>query len=230
MRRGRGQGLRRFSIGCTHGRTAVCGKLSGRGGAARERSAGRDRAIKAWEEVMASKLALDPRVDPRIKAVFATFELPTPTSVASREETSRGRSRRISDRHGRRHKGVPGCHGYGNDRAVHRAECPHRAVHLLARWQFGQYPVHPAGERQDPTVRLLHSRRRDGDDVLLLWQLPRLGPDDCSPRRRGGDGRFPQRGPRFDGAGSRTLSGRSQRLCLGPEVGPCQCGETGHRH
>ena len=35
---------------------------------------------------MASKLALDPRVDPRIKAVFATFELPTPTSVASREE------------------------------------------------------------------------------------------------------------------------------------------------
>src|SRR3954451_14076198 len=86
MRRGRGQGLRRFSIGRTHGRTAVCGKLSGRGGAAREQSAGRDRAIKAWEEVMASKLALDPRVDPRIKAVFATFELPTPTSVASREE------------------------------------------------------------------------------------------------------------------------------------------------
>jgi hypothetical protein len=35
---------------------------------------------------MASKLALDPRVDPRIKTVFATFELPTPTSVASREE------------------------------------------------------------------------------------------------------------------------------------------------
>ena len=35
---------------------------------------------------MASKLALDPRVDPRIKAVFATFELPRPTSVASREE------------------------------------------------------------------------------------------------------------------------------------------------
>jgi acetyl esterase/lipase len=35
---------------------------------------------------MASKLALDPRVDPRIKAVFATFELPTPTSVANREE------------------------------------------------------------------------------------------------------------------------------------------------
>jgi acetyl esterase/lipase len=35
---------------------------------------------------MASKLALDPRIDPRIKAVFATFELPTPTSVASREE------------------------------------------------------------------------------------------------------------------------------------------------
>jgi hypothetical protein len=45
-----------------------------------------DRAIKIWEEVMASKLALDPRVDPRIKAVFATFELPRPTSVASREE------------------------------------------------------------------------------------------------------------------------------------------------
>ena len=40
---------------------------------------------------MASKLALDPRVDPRIKAVFATFELPTPTSVASREEISRMR-------------------------------------------------------------------------------------------------------------------------------------------
>ena len=35
---------------------------------------------------MASKLALDPRVDPRIKAVFATFELPRPRSVASREE------------------------------------------------------------------------------------------------------------------------------------------------
>ena len=35
---------------------------------------------------MASKLALDPRVDPRIKAVFAQFELPTLTSVASREE------------------------------------------------------------------------------------------------------------------------------------------------
>src|ERR1700750_1088454 len=35
---------------------------------------------------MASKLALDPRVDPRIKAVFAAFELPQPTSVASREQ------------------------------------------------------------------------------------------------------------------------------------------------
>jgi acetyl esterase len=35
---------------------------------------------------MASKLALDPRVDPRIKAVFAAFELPRPTDVASREE------------------------------------------------------------------------------------------------------------------------------------------------
>src|SRR6185369_11978115 len=41
---------------------------------------------QTWEEVMASKLALDPRVDPRIKAVFATFELPRPTSVASREQ------------------------------------------------------------------------------------------------------------------------------------------------
>jgi hypothetical protein len=35
---------------------------------------------------MASKLALDPRVDPRIKAVFTAFELPRPTNVASREE------------------------------------------------------------------------------------------------------------------------------------------------
>ncbi len=35
---------------------------------------------------MGSKLALDPRVDPRIKAVFAKFALPTPTSVASRAE------------------------------------------------------------------------------------------------------------------------------------------------
>ena len=35
---------------------------------------------------MASKLALDPRIDPRIKAVFGDFELPKPTSVASREE------------------------------------------------------------------------------------------------------------------------------------------------
>src|SRR6516165_7261580 len=43
-------------------------------------------AVKAIGEVMASKLALDPRVDPRIKAVLANFELPTPMSVASREE------------------------------------------------------------------------------------------------------------------------------------------------
>jgi acetyl esterase len=35
---------------------------------------------------MGSKLALDPRVDPRIKTVFGAFELPTPTSIASREE------------------------------------------------------------------------------------------------------------------------------------------------
>jgi acetyl esterase len=35
---------------------------------------------------MASKLALDPRIDPRIKAVFAAFELPAPTNAASREE------------------------------------------------------------------------------------------------------------------------------------------------
>jgi len=35
---------------------------------------------------MAPNLALDPRVDPRIKAVFAKFELPRPTSVASRED------------------------------------------------------------------------------------------------------------------------------------------------
>src|SRR5690242_3323892 len=35
---------------------------------------------------MASKLALDPRIDPRIKAVFGDLEWPRPTSVASREE------------------------------------------------------------------------------------------------------------------------------------------------
>src|SRR3978361_1497178 len=35
---------------------------------------------------MGSKLALDPRIDPRIKAVFSAFELPRPTNVASREE------------------------------------------------------------------------------------------------------------------------------------------------
>src|ERR1700732_2878850 len=35
---------------------------------------------------MASKLALDSRVDPRIKAVFAAFELPRTTNVARREE------------------------------------------------------------------------------------------------------------------------------------------------
>ena len=159
---------------------------------------------------MASKLALDPRVDPRIKAVFATFELPTPTSVASREEILAEEGTELGNREGRGHKDVPGCHGYGTDRAVHRTECPHRAVHLFARRQFGQHPVHPADGRQDPTVRLLHSRRRDGDDVLLLRQLPRLGPDDCGARRRGGHGRFPQRGSRVDGAGSRALSGRSQ--------------------
>jgi acetyl esterase len=39
---------------------------------------------------MASKLAEDPRIDPRIKAVFAAFELPEPTSVASREEILAG--------------------------------------------------------------------------------------------------------------------------------------------
>ena len=146
-----------------------------------------------------------------------------------RGDSGRG-GHRVGDRQGRGHEGFPRCHGYGSDRAVHGAERPHRAVHLLARRQFGQHPVHPAGERQDPTVRLLHSRRRHGDDVLLLRQLPRLGPDDRGPGRRGGHGRFPQRGARFVGAGGRALSGRSQRLCLGPEVGPRQCGETGHRH
>ena len=35
---------------------------------------------------MTSKLASDQRVDPRIKAVFAAFELPRPTNAASREE------------------------------------------------------------------------------------------------------------------------------------------------
>jgi len=55
-------------------------------GCCRGESAGRDRAIKTWYDVVVSKLALDPRVDPRIKAVFASFELPTPRSVASREE------------------------------------------------------------------------------------------------------------------------------------------------
>ena len=39
---------------------------------------------------MASKLAEDPRVDPRIKAVFAAFELAKPTSVSSREEILAG--------------------------------------------------------------------------------------------------------------------------------------------
>jgi acetyl esterase len=35
---------------------------------------------------MGSRLTLDPHVDPRIKAVFAAFQFPTPTKVASREE------------------------------------------------------------------------------------------------------------------------------------------------
>ena len=42
--------------------------------------------MKPWEEAKVSKLAQDPRVDPRIKAVFATFELPPPKSVANRQE------------------------------------------------------------------------------------------------------------------------------------------------
>ena len=52
---------------------------------------------------------IDPRVDPRIKAVFATFELPTQTSVASREEIFADEKHRGGDRHGRGHEGVPGC-------------------------------------------------------------------------------------------------------------------------
>ncbi len=35
---------------------------------------------------MASRLADDPRIDPRIKAVFGSFSLPVLPSVASREE------------------------------------------------------------------------------------------------------------------------------------------------
>jgi acetyl esterase len=41
---------------------------------------------RSQEDSMASKLEMDPRIDPRIKAVFAGLELPPQGDVASREE------------------------------------------------------------------------------------------------------------------------------------------------
>jgi acetyl esterase len=139
---------------------------------------------------MASKLALDPRVDPRIKAVFAGFELPRPTNVASREEMLAEEGTEAATAKAAAMKAFL-------DTMDTEMIAPSAGLSVRTE-RFTSSPdgnsvniqfIRPANDKI-LTVRLLYSRWRHGDDVLLLRQLPRLGPDDRGPGRRGGHGRF----------------------------------------
>jgi acetyl esterase len=106
---------------------------------------------------MASKLALDLRVDPRIKAVFAEFELPRPTNVASREEMLAEEGTESATA---RAAGMKAFLDAMDTEAIAPsggAGRAHGAIHFLPRRQFGQHPIYPAGQRQDlPCVYYIH--------------------------------------------------------------------------
>ena len=92
---------------------------------------------------MASKLLADPRIDPRIKAIFGAMPETQPLGdVANREEllaieaSESGRAMAAAQKamidmrqRGRRALGWPGH--------------PHRALRLVAGRQLDQHPVHP---------------------------------------------------------------------------------------
>ena len=101
---------------------------------------------------MASKLAEDPRIDPRIKAVFGSVELPALPSVASREELLQ---QEYSDA---ALAGAAGLKAFLDSMGTEEA-APSTGLSIRT--------VHPSGPRPDPALCLLHPWRRHAVLVLL---------------------------------------------------------------
>ncbi len=127
---------------------------------------------------MAAKLMADPRIDPRIKAVLGGWpDLPPrarregPRPVAGRGLDAGGEGARRGD------EGDDGGDGQRRDRAIGRADDPHRDLHVAAGRQPDQHPVHPPRGRGDRAVRLLHPRRRHAVDVGVRRHVQGLGQD-----------------------------------------------------
>ena len=146
---------------------------------------------------MAYDIAGDIRLDPRLKAILAGHgrRRRRATSTVARRcwprRTRRGaRSRRS-------------CSAASWICATPRTAAPsaglagpHREGRLRAGRQQDQPPGHPARQRRDGRLRLLHPRRRHGVTVVLRRHVPRLGQDHRRERRRRRHGRLPQLGRR----------------------------------
>ena len=116
----------------------------------------------------------------------------------------------------------------GTDRAVHRTECPHRAFASSpdgnsVNIQF----IRPTDGKILPCVYYIHG----GGMATMSCYTASTAPGAGSSPRKASPWRWSISATRSRvlGARSRALSGRPERLCLGPEVGPRQRGEAGHR-
>ena len=98
-----------------------------------------------------SKLNDDPRIDPRIKAIFGmTPDFGPAGDVKNRAEML---AYEASEE--------------GLATAAGMKAMFDRAVPVCAGRQLGQYPIHPPRHRRDPPLRLLHPWRRHDGHVLL---------------------------------------------------------------
>ena len=168
---------------------------------------------------MASKLAEDPRIDPRLKAMFGAMEMMATADVASREELLALEHSEAGNARAAQLKAM--LDALDNEFVAPSAglvTTEHKVVSAPDGNTINIRFIRPEGSEALPCVYYIHGGGMQTMSCVRR-QLSGLGKDHRRQRRRRRHGRFPQRGPRLVGPRGRAVPGRAQRLRLGPEVG-----------
>ena len=171
---------------------------------------------------MTNSIATDPRIDPRIKALFGTLTMTVAGDVKSREELLAAEQSEEGKARTQMMKAM--FEAFDNDEITPSAGLRVKVEEVRSAPDGNRINIRfirPDNDEHLPCVYYIHGGGMQFSSCFD-GQLPSLGQDDRAPGRRGGDGRFPQRDPGVVGAGGCALSRRPQRLRFRPQMGACQ--------
>ena len=130
------------------------------------------------------KIPEDPRIDPRIKALFGSFpEIPT-EDVVSREAML---AEANSDEAKAREQAMQAFFEMCDNEDIAPSEGISIDTHIVTS-EPDNNSINSSNNRRSTSLRLLHPRRRHAIDVVLLRQLPCLGEDHRCTGRCGSHG------------------------------------------